>query len=185
MSIYCGNNRLDSDIVNGTSELGTRYSCLRKGIGTGLYLPLDPKYIGPYEPIDDRKIYCGDREILPNGYDRFGNLSQCLQKGVAIGKRQKALDGDDDDNNVNDNNLNDNNVNNNNVNNNIYRNLFNKKFKYYLIFIILIIIFLLFYYLKPSIILQKNSNEKIIDWRKFILFYLLIVIPLSFFIFFI
>jgi hypothetical protein len=168
MPIYCGNNALDSDIVNGTSQLGTRYSCMRKGIGTGLNLPYDAKYAGEYEPIDNRKIYCGNGDNLPEGYDRLGNLSQCLQKGVAIGKRQRALDGDG---NIN-------------TNNNIIRNLFYGKVKYFLIFILLIVIFLLFYYLKPSIILQKNiENKKIIDWRKFIIIYLILVIPISGFIF--
>jgi len=168
MPIYCGNNALDSDVVNGTSQLGTRYSCMRKGIGTGLNLPYDAKYAGEYEPIDNRKIYCGNGDNLPDGYDRLGNLSQCLQKGVAIGKRQRALDGDG---NIN-------------TNNNIIRNLFYGKVKYFLIFILLIVIFLLFYYLKPSIILQKNiENKKIIDWRKFIIIYLILVIPISGFIF--
>ena len=152
MSIYCGNNRLDSDIVNGTSELGTRYSCLRKGIGTGLYLPLDPKYIGPYEPIDDRKIYCGDREILPNGYDRFGNIAQCLQKGVALGKRQKALRGPP----------------------NVMMQVFKKKFKYFIFILICLIIFLLMYFLKPNFVINYDkNNNKIIIWEKFILYYLI------------
>lgn len=168
MPIYCGNNALDSDIMNGTSQLGTRYSCMRKGIGTGLNLPYDAKYAGEYEPIDNRKIYCGNGDNLPDGYDRLGNLSQCLQKGVAIGKRRRALDGDG---NIN-------------TNNNIIRNLFYGKVKYFLIFILLIVIFLLFYYLKPSIVLQKNiENKKIIDWRKFIIIYLILVIPISGFIF--
>jgi len=166
MPIYCGNNALDSDVVNGTSQLGTRYSCMRKGIGTGMNLPYDAKYAGEYEPIDNRKIYCGNVDNLPGGYDRFGNLSQCLQKGVAIGKRQRALDGYG------------------NTNNNIIRNLFYGKIKYFLIFILLIVLFLLFYYLKPSIILQKNiENKKIIDWKKFIIIYLILVIPISIFIF--
>ena len=168
MPIYCGNNALDSDIVNGTSVLGTRYSCMRKGIGTGLNLPYDVKYTGEYQPIDNRKIYCGDRDDLPDDYDRFGNLPQCLQKGVAIGKRQRALDGDA-------------NVNRNNI---IIRNLFYGKVKYFLIFILLLIIFLLFYYLKPGIILEKNEkNEKIIDWKKFIIIYFILVIPIIIFIF--
>jgi len=168
MPIYCGNNALDSDVMNGTSQLGTRYSCMRKGIGTGLNLPYDAKYAGEYEPIDNRKIYCGNGDNLPDGYDRLGNLSQCLQKGVAIGKRRRALDGDG---NIN-------------TNNNIIRNLFYGKVKYFLIFILLIVIFLLFYYLKPSIVLQKNiENKKIIDWRKFIIIYLILVIPISGFIF--
>ena len=86
----CTNNRLDSDLVAGRVRLGTRYSCLQKGIGTALHLPVDLKYLGPYEPIDDRRIYCGNNDVLPDGYDRFVNLPQCLQKGIGIGKMQKA-----------------------------------------------------------------------------------------------
>ena len=91
MAIYCGNNNLHQPLIDGEVELGTRYKCLKKGIGTGLNLPYDPNYALDYEPIDDTRIYCGDNENLPINYDRFGNLPHCLQKGVALGKRQKAL----------------------------------------------------------------------------------------------
>jgi hypothetical protein len=93
MNIYCGNNKLDETLLNGSSIIGTRYKCLRKGIGTGLNMKYDNKYNSEYEPIYDTKIYCGDKETLPENYDSFGNLPQCLQKGVAIGKKQKALKG--------------------------------------------------------------------------------------------
>ena len=39
-----------------------------------------------YTPIDNRKFYCGDKDILPPGYDRVGNLPSCLQKGIGIGR---------------------------------------------------------------------------------------------------
>jgi len=38
-----------------------------------------------YEPIDDRRMYCGKQHRLPRGYDYMGNLAQCLQKGVGVG----------------------------------------------------------------------------------------------------
>lgn len=88
--IYCGNNALDPELVSGESALGTRYGCLRKGIGTGLALPVDPRYSGPYEPIDKSRIYCGKAAKKPKGYTRLGSLVHCLQKGVGMGRKMKA-----------------------------------------------------------------------------------------------
>ena len=88
--IYCGNNRENNELKNGNVQLGTRYSCLRKGIGKGLNGPKDPTYAGKYDPIDKRKIYCGNQHTLPDKYDSMGNLPQCLQKGIGIGKYKKA-----------------------------------------------------------------------------------------------
>ena len=89
-SIYCGNNARDVDLVSGTKTLGTRYKCLRAGVGVGLNLPVDPNYRGVYEPINKDKIYCGDKKRLPKEYDNLGTLPHCLQKGVGIGKLKKA-----------------------------------------------------------------------------------------------
>jgi hypothetical protein len=86
MSIYCGNNFLDQELRSGRSKLGTPYLCLRKGIGTGINLPIDPKQTCEYIPIDKRKIYCGNSKTLPKGYYSTGNLPQCLQKGIGIGR---------------------------------------------------------------------------------------------------
>lgn len=154
MNIYCGNNFLDSDLINGNSILGTLYGCFRKGIGKGLHLPYDEKYALDYDPIDTRKIYCGNNGILPEGYDRFGNLPQCLQKGVAVGKRQKALEHIEEDGGEN-----------------IIEN--KKEYKIILYIIISIILFILLYKIKPKIILKKN--KKIIDWKKFIIFYTIMI----------
>lgn len=88
--IYCGNNSENSNLKNGTQQIGTRYGCLRKGIGKGLHEPKDPSYTGRYSPIDKRKVYCGKAPSLPENYDLLGNLPQCLQKGIGIGKRKKA-----------------------------------------------------------------------------------------------
>ena len=92
--IYCGNNSRDVQLLSGNQVIGTRNGCLRKGIGKGLHLPYDSKYAGDYLPIDNRKIYCGNENILPTGYDIMGNLPQCLQKGIGIGKMQKAQNKD-------------------------------------------------------------------------------------------
>jgi hypothetical protein len=83
---YCGNNALNSGLINGTSVIGTRYGCLRKGIGVGLHLPIDLSYLGPYIPIDNTRSYCGNNPVLPAGYDRFGSCTECLRKGVGVGK---------------------------------------------------------------------------------------------------
>ena len=95
--MYCGNNARDERLVAGDLVLGTRYRCMRKGVGVGLNMDTDPSYRGEYEPIDETRIYCGNAEQLPEGYDRYGSLTACLQKGVAIGKRIKATRDDDDD----------------------------------------------------------------------------------------
>ena len=88
MQTYCGNNSNHPLLVNQQSVLGTRYNCLRKGIGKGYRLPVDNGYEN-YQPIDTRKIYCGNDNIIPNEYDSMGNLTQCLQKGIGIGKKMK------------------------------------------------------------------------------------------------
>ena len=95
--MYCGNNARDERLVAGDLVLGTRHGCMRKGVGVGLNMETDPSYRGEYEPIDETRIYCGNAEQLPEGYDRYGSLTACLQKGVAIGKRIKATRDDDDD----------------------------------------------------------------------------------------
>jgi hypothetical protein len=156
MSIYCGNNNLYSGLVDGSVNLGTRYKCLQKGIGKGRYLPLDLNYIQDYEPIDNTRIYCGNKIDLPNNYDRFGTLGDCLRKGIGIGKRQIALD-----------------------NGNLVHTINNKKYNLYLFifFIILsIIVFTTIYYIKPAFILEKISEKEQINMSKFYLYSSLISI---------
>ena len=68
---YCGNNALCPDLLNGNKQLGTRYQCFRKGLGKGLNLPIDPNYNGAYNPIDPSRVYCGNQNVLPAGYNRM------------------------------------------------------------------------------------------------------------------
>ena len=82
--IYCGNNLYT--LNKKKLKLGTRYTCFKKGVGKGLNLPLDLDYKGPYKQIIKEKIYCGDKINLPSGYTRKGSLSDCLQKGIGVGK---------------------------------------------------------------------------------------------------
>lgn len=88
--MYCGTNALDRDIVNGTKRLGTRYSCLKRGIGRGYHLPADDKYLGEYEPLDNTRKYCGNANALPEGYDRFGTIHECHTMGIGAGRKIKA-----------------------------------------------------------------------------------------------
>ena len=87
--LYCGNNKLDGDLKSGKKIRGNRYNCMKVGINKGLNMEYDPKYNQPYEAIDTTRIYCGLQK-LPNDYDRYGSVTECLQKGIGVGKRIKA-----------------------------------------------------------------------------------------------
>ncbi|CCV02341.1 hypothetical protein IIV30_146R [Invertebrate iridescent virus 30] len=92
--IYCGNNARDEGLINGTKILGTRYQCLKKGIGRGLHEPI-LSYTNDYSPIEEVKIFCGNGNVLPQNKDRFGTRDECLRKGFAVGQNQKyTRDGD-------------------------------------------------------------------------------------------
>ena len=86
--IYCGNNLYT--LNNKGLKLGTRYTCLKKGICKGLNLPIDEDYNGTYKQIIKENIYCGDKINLPKDYTRKCSLSDCLQKGIGIGKSIKS-----------------------------------------------------------------------------------------------
>jgi hypothetical protein len=88
--MYCGNNRLHPDLLDGTRRLGTRKECLDRGVRVGLSLPPERSYAGSYEPIDNTKIYCGNSSVLPDGYDRFGAIFECHRIGVGRGKSIKS-----------------------------------------------------------------------------------------------
>lgn len=88
--IYCGNNANHQPLVNGEARLGTRFECLQKGKQIGLSRPIDPLFAQPYQPIDPLRKYCGNQENVPNGYNRFGTLHECLLTGIGVGKRLRA-----------------------------------------------------------------------------------------------
>lgn len=160
-NIYCGNNAKSADILSGNKVIGTRYNCMRKGIGKGLNLPVDNNYLGDYEPIDTRKIYCGNAENLPDGYDLMGSLPQCLQKGIGIGKKQKAE----------------------NSNQHQLMSSFSSNSKqnykiviYITIYILLCVsIFLVLYFTKPDFISDKKNNKNVINTKKLLLYYISII----------
>ena len=141
-------------MIDGTHTLGTRHACLKKGFGRGYHMPYDKNFTGNYDPIDKRKIWCGNSDVTPDGYNSVGSLSQCLQKGVGCGKRLRAKKGYS-------------------VN----------KFKI-LIYIILFLIsggfFCYLYFYKPNIVTSKgNDNIEHIDWSKFLSFYIPIVLTIN------
>jgi hypothetical protein len=86
--LYCGNNARDEGLRDGSKILGTRYQCLKKGIGRGLNEPIFA-YSDEYEPIEDIKVFCGNGNTLPQNKDRFGTRDECLRKGFAVGQKQK------------------------------------------------------------------------------------------------
>ena len=86
--MYCGNNARDTGLQNGSKVLGTRYQCLKKGIGRGLHEPIF-EYNQDYEPIEQTKLFCGNGNALPRDKDRFGTRDECLRKGFAVGQKQK------------------------------------------------------------------------------------------------
>jgi hypothetical protein len=177
--IYCGNNRLNEKLVNGEQEIGTRYGCLRKGIGKGLNLPVDLGY-QEYEPIDDTRIYCGNKDELPRNYDYFGTLPMCLQKGVGLGKHLRAIRHNEEINDIesidNDGLGNDNNseidIDEQGF---LQRNIRIIKFVG-IILIIGILLFIILYFLKPSFVIKKENDKDIIDWKNFSILYSIIMI---------
>jgi hypothetical protein len=93
--IYCGNNKNNFSILSGEKIIGNRYQCMKNGFGVGYNLPLDEEskndYLQDYEPVDDRKIWCGINPNLPPEYSFIGTNFMCFQKGFGAGRRKKAL----------------------------------------------------------------------------------------------
>jgi hypothetical protein len=175
--IYCGNNANHNALVNGQVRLGTRFECLQKGKQIGLAQPVDPSFAQPYQPIDPLRKYCGNQANIPNGYNRFGTLHECMLTGIGVGKRIKATNPE-------------NKINNHDINNYIeqdnavvayppVRNENRVPKKIILSIIIFLIIFsslfIGLYYGKPSFITKYNNDKKEdeIDWSKFIPYILL------------
>ena len=154
--IYCGNNSQYAGLINGTHTIGTRYACLKKGFGKGYHMPYDKNFTGEYNPIDKRKIWCGNSDVTPDGYNSIGSLSQCLQKGIGCGKRVKSKKG------------------------NSFR-----RFTFLIPIILFCLIsgglFAYLYLYKPNIVTTKtDDNIEKIDWNKFLSFYIPMVILIAF-----
>ena len=85
---YCGSDLL---VPEEYDRMGTRFQCLKKGIGIGMAMPnaqrdaiinRPPTLIGPRP-----NVYCGNGDVLPPNYTSLGNPYQCLRKGVGAGMR--------------------------------------------------------------------------------------------------
>lgn len=84
VKIYCGSKQ---NLPETYDTRGTRYECLRKGIGVGMHLPPDRRApTGPRSPI---RKYCGNKEQLPEGYHDFATPYECLRKGVGVGLHKR------------------------------------------------------------------------------------------------
>jgi hypothetical protein len=162
-AIYCGNNAQDDQLLDGTRIIGTRHGCMKKGFGKGFNMSYDPKFAGPYTPIDKRKIYCGNNSEKPDEYDSIGSLSQCLQKGIGIGKRKRADKGIQGILGYSP-----------NYSPSDYSPSNNYFFKILLIFIVIeLVIFSYLYFSRPKIVTTKDHKKiERINWSKFILIYL-------------
>ena len=148
--IYCGNSLNFTGLVTGTHIIGTNYQCLKKGIGVGLNLPYDRAYTGGYAPIDNRRFYCGNAQ-MPPGYFAVGSPSKCLQVGVGVGKSRVASLGPP-----------------------FGMNFVRYYLPFILFFVIVGVIFSIIYFTKPKFVSKKDDNNNdIIDWDKFIPYYLL------------
>ncbi len=96
VKIYCGTK---DPIPEGYTEKGTRYQCLRKGIGVGLHLPAERIAALVERPPSSKdvakkpKTYCGNSEVLPPEYASFATPYACLRKGVGVGmwKRKREM----------------------------------------------------------------------------------------------
>jgi hypothetical protein len=173
--IYCGNNSLDSSLTNNTSILGTRYKCMKRGIGVGMNLKYDPKYNQEYDPIDTTRIYCGDKNELPEGYDRFGSLPRCLQKGVGVGKIITAKKVQKS-----------NKLKKQGKYKFIGINMTHNKSVYIYAILLAISIFIVMYIKKPSYVVKLKDDKLTIDWKRFFLLYTLfcVIIFIVMFLFF-
>jgi hypothetical protein len=152
--MYCGNKANYTGIVTGTHYLGTYYQCMRRGIGVGRNLPYDVSYTGLHVPVDPRRYYCGNSLVPPidGGYYGVGSPSKCLSTGIGVGKSQRASMGAP------------------------YGMNFVRHYLQYIIFLGMVcIIFSILYLTKPKFITIKDiNNNDIIDWDKFIPYFLLL-----------
>ena len=78
--IYCGTA---GQLPPGYDIRGNRFQCMKKGYGSCLAAGKDGTKSHEHQAMNANapKIYCGTDVMLPNGYTRFGNLSECLRKG--------------------------------------------------------------------------------------------------------
>jgi len=82
--IYCGDDLI---LPENYDIFGSRYRCLRKGIGTGMVLSDAQRnaFLTRQRAPNPVRTYCGNDAQLPQGFDRNGTLLECFKKGVGTG----------------------------------------------------------------------------------------------------
>ena len=82
--IYCGDSRAIPDEYD---VFGTRYRCLKKGIGLGMTLSDHQRdeFLRRATGRPRDGVYCGNQAALPAGYVRRGRRFECFRKGVGVG----------------------------------------------------------------------------------------------------
>ena len=82
--IYCGDDLI---LPENYDLFGTRYKCLRKGIGTGMVLSNTQRdaFLARQRTPNPERVYCGDNAQTPQGFNRNGTLLECFKKGVGTG----------------------------------------------------------------------------------------------------
>lgn len=158
---YCGNSLNYSGLLAGTHVIGTNYECLRKGIGVGSHLPYDAQYAQPHAPIDQRRYYCGNNG-LPAGYFAVGSPIKCLQIGIGVGKSQRAAMGPP-----------------------AFMYFIRHVLPYMSFVLVMGVIMLVVYFTKPKFWVKKdNDNKDVIDWGKFVPYYVAMGLLVAIFIWF-
>ena len=88
---FCGNA---AKLPEGYSGRASRFECLKRGYGACLASgAAGSKCPEPRRsPRRRERVYCGNDLMLPEGYDRYGDLYECLKKGYGAclyyGKKQ-------------------------------------------------------------------------------------------------
>ena len=82
--MYCGDSHV---LPEKYDVMGTRFKCMRKGVGVGMVLGEDERlaFLNKIRQPPTEKLYCGDNPTLPTGYTRFGKKTECMRKGVGVG----------------------------------------------------------------------------------------------------
>ncbi len=91
-NLYCGNNALSPQLAaqGGRQQLGTPTQCFRKGYAAALHQDISDldaflaTWTGPYRPHVAQRLYYGDSQVAPPGYDSRATLPQALQRGFGM-----------------------------------------------------------------------------------------------------
>ena len=96
-AIYCGNNELSPELRanGGARDFGSYSECIKKGYARGFNQQIPDlvvflrRWSGKYKPHVLQRLYYGDGEDAPPGYQR-ATLAQAAQRGYALGALARA-----------------------------------------------------------------------------------------------